>query len=435
MNPGALPKNQFETKPSVDVLVLGAGPGALSIAAALAEKHLRVEILSVNDHKEPWPYTYGIWGDEIEELGLAHLLQHRWKDTVSFFGEGSKESGDKENIPTKHSKDYGLFDKRKLQQYWIEKCNKGNVSWHLGSAEKMDVNSFDSTVVTSCGKSLKAKLVIDATGYEPVFLKSKRTNPIAVQTCYGIVGYFNKDPVQKGQFVLMDYRNDHLSLKERSEPPTFLYAMDLGENKFFLEETSLGLYPPVSLDKLKERLHTRLKHNEIEILKLEHEELGIYLPMNLPVPDLNQPILGFGGSAGMVHPASGYMVGSLLRRAPGLANVIADALAKKNATPAYISSLGWKELWPRELRKKQALYQFGLEKLMRFEESQLRDFFKSFFSLPKDQWYGFLTNTLSMTELVQAMWKMFKIAPWNVKFGLMGMQGKELKLLLSFLTK
>ncbi len=135
----------------------------------------------------------------------------------------------------------------------------------------------------------------------------------------------------------------------------------------------------------------------------------------------------------MVHPASGYMVGSLLRRAPSLAKVIAQEMIDPNASPSHISRVGWSQLWPPELRRKQALYKFGLEKLMRFEENQLRDFFTSFFSLPKDQWYGFLTNTLTLNQLVKAMMAMFTKASWRVKWGLMGMQGRELRLLWDFI--
>ena len=87
----------MSTRTSIDVLVLGAGPGALAIAAALGKQRLRVEVLSTKDHREPWPYTYGIWGEEVDELGLEHLLEHRWKNTVSFFGEGSSDSKSFEN--------------------------------------------------------------------------------------------------------------------------------------------------------------------------------------------------------------------------------------------------------------------------------------------------------------------------------------------------
>ena len=153
-----------------------------------------------------------------------------------------------------------------------------------------------------------------------------------------------------------------------------------------------------------------------------------------PIPDLTQPILGFGGAAGMVHPASGYMVGSLFRRSPLVAKVIAKAMGNANATPADLAFKGWEALWPKELRRKQALYKFGLEKLMRFKENQLRDFFVEFFKLPSSQWYGFLTNTLSLNELIKAMWEMFKKSPWNVKWGLFKMQGRELNLLWKFIT-
>tara|TARA_Y100001968_G_C19452242_1_gene769495 strand:- start:190 stop:1467 length:1278 start_codon:yes stop_codon:yes gene_type:complete len=424
----------MKTNENIDALIIGTGPGALTIAAALSKENLRVEVLSAKEPKEPWPYTYGVWSEELEKIGLESLLEHQWINTVSFFGPGGKEISSIENHPTKHERSYGLFDKLKLQQYLINQCEKGFVKWHNGIANNIEIDSSISTVSTVDGEKFSARLVIDASGYEPIFLKVPNQGPIAVQTCYGVVGEFSSPPVEEGQFVLMDYRCDHLSEEERKEPPTFLYAMDFGKGKFFLEETSLGLSPPLDLEVLKTRLHRRLKHRGIEITRLEHEELGLFLPMNIPIPDLTQPILGFGGSAGMVHPASGYLVGTLLRRAPEVARTIADAMLDKNASPAEIASKGWEVLWSPEFRRKKALYTFGLEKLMRFDDPQLRDFFTEFFSLPNKEWYGFLTNTLTVNQLVSAMWKMYKKAPWSVKWGLMGMQGRELKLLWKFIN-
>ncbi len=413
-----------------DALVLGSGPGALSIAAALANEKLSVEILSEQSPNEPWPFTYGIWGEEVDELGLSDLLEHRWINTVSYFGEGDKDPNSKKNEATHHNRDYGLFDKNKLQAYWLGQCNKAAIKWHKGSAINLETKDLISTVKTSTGQELNARLVIDATGYKPVFIKAPDQGPIAVQTCYGIVGEFNAPPVEQGQFVLMDYRCDHLEPEERKEAPTFLYAMDMGNGKFFLEETSLGLSPPVTLDELKRRLEKRLENRGLEIKSLQHEEHGLYLPMNMPIPDLTQPVLGFGGSAGMVHPASGYMVGSLLRRAPKVAKALSFAMKDSKASSASLAKKGWEVLWPTELKRKQAIYKFGLEKLMRFEEELLRGFFIEFFSLPNKKWYGFLTNTLTLKELISAMWQMFKKSPWSIKHGLMRMRGRELNLLL-----
>ncbi len=421
------------TDTPMDVLVIGTGPGGLAIASALGQENLNVAVLSANDPSEPWPYTYGIWGEEVDELGFENLLNHRWSKTVSYLGEGAKENISPKNNATLHNRDYGLFDKKKLQEHWINKCNQASVQWYRGKATKLEVNEFNSIVETSSGKKIISKLIIDASGYDPVFLNVPNNGEVAVQTCYGIVAEFSRPPIEENQFVLMDYRSNHLSEREKKEPPTFLYAMDMGNGKYFLEETSLGLAPPVDIKTLKSRLYSRLKNKNIEVLNIDNEENGVYLPMNLPIPDLNQPILGFGGSAGMVHPASGYLVGGLLRRAPSLAKEIALAIKEKSNSPSEIAKRGWENLWPKELRRKQALYQFGLEKLMRFKEVQLREFFISFFSLSNEQWYRFLTNTLTTNELVNAMWTMFKKAPLKVKWGLMEMKGREINLLWNFI--
>ena len=413
-----------------DVLVLGAGPAGMAIASALGKEKLYVEVLSPNGPEEPWPNTYGIWGKEVDQLGLQDLLEYRWKNTVSFFGHGSLEEHHYENKATEHFLDYGLFDKKKLHSYWLNECNKSHIKWHEGFAEKIHFQKNKSIVSTSDGKTYSARLVVDATGYDPVFLKLKSCGPLAVQTCYGIVGSFSKPPLKKGQFVLMDYRNDHLNEEQKKEPPTFLYAMDMGNGKYFLEETSLGLVNPLTMENLKERLEKRLSYRNISITSMQHEELGLFLPMNMPIPDFKQQVLGYGGAASMVHPASGYLIGNVLRRAPLVAKAISTAMNDKKLSTYHIARKGWESLWPKELIRKKSIYQFGLEKLMRFDEKLLREFFGSFFKLPKTQWYGFLTDTLSLREIVYAMCIMFIRAPWSVKKGLMIMHGKELKMLL-----
>ena len=71
---------------------------------------------------------------------------------------------------------------------------------------------------------------------------------------------------------------------------------------------------------------------------------------------------------------------------------------------------------------------------MRFSEPQLRAHFQTFFNLPQQQWYGFLTNTLSLPQLIAAMVRLFVVAPWTVKAGLMRMEGRELRLGLRMLS-
>ena len=123
--------------------------------------------------------TYGIWGKEVDQLGLQDLLEYRWKNTVSFFGHGALEEQDDENKATEHSLDYGLFDKKKLHNYWFNECNKSFIKWHQGFADKIHFEKYKSIVTTKDGKTYSARLVVDATGYDPVFLKLKSCGPLA----------------------------------------------------------------------------------------------------------------------------------------------------------------------------------------------------------------------------------------------------------------
>ncbi|MEO1003649.1 MAG: lycopene beta cyclase [Cyanobacteria bacterium J06638_7] len=424
------PPVDLQSTPS-DVLVVGGGPAALAIAAALALEQVRVTLLSASDPAQPWPNTYGIWGEEVDALGLSHLLEHRWSHTCSYFGAGAGGGSGPADAPTCHGRDYGLLDRTLLQRHWLDSCAAAGVLWERGLARELSCDAAPgglSRVRCEDGRELRARLVVDASGHRAALIRRPDRGPVAAQAAYGVVGRFSAPPVQPGQFVLMDFRCDHLSPAERQEPPTFLYAMDLGEGRYFVEETSLALAPPVAYATLQARLARRLAHRGTALEAMEHEEFCLF-PMNLPLPDPDQPLLAFGGAAAMVHPASGYLVGALLRRAPGLASALASALADPLATPAELAAAGWQALWPAQLRRRQAFYQFGLEKLMRLPEHQLRAFFATFFALPAEAWSGFLTNTLSLPELLGAMLRLFAAAPWSVRIALLSLQGREAALL------
>ncbi len=396
-----------------DVLVLGAGPAALCIVAELIEQGIKVTALASHTPDRPWPNTYGIWAEELESLGMESLLGHRWQKTISHFGNGIGEQG---NSPTQHNFDYGLFDPVALQRSLLKRC--GDLEWCVETAENIEFLGNQTKVICTSGNTFRGRVVIDASGHRSRFVKRPNRGPVAEQAAYGIVGRFSSPPVGKEQFVLMDFRPDHLTDKERKEPPSFLYAMDFGDGIFFVEETSLACSPPFSLNKLKERLHSRLLHRGVSVTEIIHEEHCLF-PMNLPLPDRKQPLLAFGGAASMVHPASGYMVGALLRRAPTLAKQLARGLA---ADPPLDSSTlaqdAWNVLWTPELVQRHRLYQFGLRRLMSFDEERLRRFFDTFFKLPREDWAGFLANTLPLPNLLLVMIRLFWTSPWDIRFGM-----------------
>ncbi len=395
---------------------MGAGPAALCITAELVQQGLEVKAIASKSPLEPWPNTYGIWASELESLNMQELLKYRWEDTVSFFGDGSSAEG---NYCTKHSLDYGLFNLNNFQEALLERCN--GLTWQIETVKKIDFSKNETVVICASGKEYFARLVIDASGHKTPFIKRPENVAIAKQAAYGVVGKFSSDPVKKNRFVLMDFRPDHLNKSQLKEPPSFLYAMDLGDGSFFVEETSLACAPPVSFESLKSRLNLRLSSKGIKIEEIIHEEHCLF-PMNLPLPYRDQPLLAFGGSASMVHPASGYLVGSLLRRAPSLAKEIAKVIKKDPLMPtSQIARKGWKTLWTTELIQRHRLYQFGLQRLMSFDESLLRTFFDTFFKLPKEDWYGYLTNTLPLPRLFVVMLKLFSIASLKVRLGMIGL--------------
>ena len=396
-----------------DVLVLGAGPAALCIAAELVEQGLVVKALASHAPEQPWPNTYGIWAEELESLGLASLLAQRWTNTVSYFGDGVGDDG---MAPINHNFDYGLFDLAALQKTLLARC--GDLIWNVETAEKINVLGAQTAVLWRSGNGYQARVVIDASGHRSRFIRRPDHGPVAEQAAYGVVGRFSSPPVASGQFVLMDFRPNHLSREERKQPPTFLYAMDLGDGIFFVEETSLACSPPLTSTKLRERLLARLSSRGVEITEVIHEERCLF-PMNLPLPDRQQPLLAFGGAASMVHPASGYMVGALLRRAPALARELARSLAVEPALDSQaLAKRGWRVLWTPSQVQRHLIFQFGLRRLMGFNEAELRLFFATFFSLPQQDWTGFLANTLSLPKLVRAMIRLSFISSWDIRRGM-----------------
>ena len=403
----------MENEEILDILILGSGPAALCLASELASQNLSIKCISTKSPYDKWANTYGIWASELEDLGLESLLSHRWSNTVSFFGNGFKKIG---NTATIHQYDYGLIDREAFQNELLKRC-KG-IEWLNETAIEIYTLNKISEVLCNSGLKLRSRLVIDASGHKSNFIKRPYSKEVAQQAAYGIVGKFSSPPVNKNQFVLMDYRSDHLAENELLEAPSFLYAMDLGNDVYFVEETSLANYPALSKDLLKKRLQNRLSKKGILIEDIFHEEDCLF-PMNLPLPFKNQAILAFGGAASMVHPASGYMVGSLLRRAPLLAHKLKIYLENQELSSIQLARKGWDILWPSELIQRHKLYQYGLKRLMSFDERMLRSFFLNFFQLSTKEWAGFLTNTLPLPKLIFVMSKMFIKSPLKIKLGML----------------
>lgn len=199
--------------------------------------------------------------------------------------------------------------------------------------------------------------------------------------------------------------------------PTFLYAMDLGGGRFFVEETSLARRPALGFDVLEARLRRRLAAAGAVLDETLAVERCLF-PMGQPLPSRRQLVVGYGAAAGMVHPATGYQVGAALQRAPRLASAVVSALDAKGANPASVAAAGWAAVWPVDLVRQRALHQFGLATLLRLDADQLRTFFRTFFDLPTSQWRGYLSGADSAQAVAKTMLALFARAPARLRLAL-----------------
>jgi lycopene beta-cyclase len=97
---------------------------------------------------------------------------------------------------------------------------------------------------------------------------------------------------------------------------------------------------------------------------------------------------------------------------------LAEAIVNPSLASAALAQRGWQALWPIELVLRHQLFQFGLGRLMGFNEALLRTHFATFFSLPSEEWFGFLTNTLPLPRLMAVMLRLFALSPWELRRGL-----------------
>ncbi|GJT74151.1 capsanthin/capsorubin synthase, chromoplastic-like protein [Tanacetum coccineum] len=120
---------------------------------------------------------------------------------------------------------------------------------------------------------------------------------------------------------------------------------------------------------------------------------------------------GIGGTAGLAHPSTGYMVARTL----ALAQILAESIVEYLGSTRWITQQWtrshplyhrvWNGLWPLERRLTREYYTFGMETLLKLDLNGTRSFFCAFFDLNPEYWHGFLSlfghsSNSSRTDIV-----------------------------------
>ncbi|PNY82459.1 lycopene cyclase family protein [Deinococcus koreensis] len=379
-----------------DVLIIGGGPAALALAAELCARQLSVRVVAPH---APTPFrpTYGAWLDALPAWAQACAAQV-WTDVRVYTGPK----------PTPLLRPYALLDNARLLRALLERAGEG-LHWTLGTVRTVDVDARGpggaAVVHGAGGERWPARVVVDASGHGAVVNPLQFPGGPAFQTAFGLVARFRRPPIAPGAMVWMDYRGP----AHPPRLPTFLYAMHLGGDRYFVEETSLIARPAPDRGFLERRLRARLEEAGTPPHQTESSE-WVAFPMNAAAPAPG-PVLAFGAAAGLVHPISGFQVSGALQDAP----VVAQALAQALASGTDAAQAGWDALWPPERRAARDLHLLGVRALLALPGDALPAFFQSFFRLGAPQWQAFLDPRTPTGPLARTMLQVFAGAPWSVR--------------------
>jgi lycopene beta-cyclase len=366
-----------------DLLVAGAGPAGLALAGEAAARGLAVAVIDPAPDR-PWRRTLGAWHDEVparhlEALAVVH-------DRVAVVGEREVAIGRR----------YALFDTDGLQQALRDRC--GAVAFVEGRAVTARRAGAGWEVGLSDGSTLPAAVVVDCTGARRALLPAL-PDEVAEQVAHGVVVDRQRAGLAPGEARFMDWRADH----GEAGDPTFLYALDLGDGRALLEETSLARRPGLAVEVVERRLRARLATRGIDVPEDAPVE-RVRFPLEAPVPRRDGP-MGFGAAGGQLHPASGYSVAASLRLAPGLAHAIAQGG----------HAGGHAALWPRRARAARAVHRRGLEVLLRLDPTLVPVFFERFLSLPVPVWSRYLASPPDLPGTLRAMSALWLRSPAALK--------------------
>ncbi len=381
-----------------DLCIAGTGPAGLSLAASCADRGVRVAVVGP-DPQQPWPNNYGLWLDDAERLGLADQLAARWPRTEVILRGRAIDLG----------RGYARIANDRVQSDALARCRSGHVGFHRGHVDTLAHLDGHTDVQVREGPVISARLFVDATGHGSALVERESGPEPGFQVAWGELRSAAPAELATAPEVMrfMDWTPSGAA--DDGLPPSFLYCMPIAGDRVFVEETVLVGRPPSGdpsawFEPLRARLHARLPTLATcgELIETER----CVIPMGGPLPRPGQRTLAFGGAAGFVHPATGYMLGVALDRLARVAEAIAEVSREPLALDQACARVE-RAIWTASERRAWQLYGFGMQVMLELDHAGIEQFFAEFFALPPERWRGFLSATAPASTLMATMLRYF----------------------------
>lgn len=364
------------------ITVLGAGPAGLAIAAELAERGQRVT-LRAPAPRAPWAASYGAFEpllpSELQSVVSFRFPRPSWIDRTGRVSELDVS--------------YVRLDTERLQALLLARAERAGVHLEVGAGR----NDADGLTIAATGRSPESG---SSTQY---------------QTAYGVWALLSADWLEPGGMIFMD-----LGGSEASGPPSFLYATREGK-LHFLQETVLVSDARPSFAELEHRLRRRLQSRGLALGPIEREERCLIAMGGPPRPGRG-PVVHFGATAGLTHPATGYHLAHCLRLAPLLAETIARA---QGESPLRLAKRARKTLWSSERKLRYRLFDYGAHILARLDQDGLGRFMENFLTQGGDALASFVDGGLSVPRTLALMGRTFRHADPDIRRRLLGLTAQN----------
>lgn len=357
------------------ITIVGGGPAAVGLAAALRDRHQQVTLHAPGGLKSP-AHTLCAFADQLDEASIGARFPH----TLVVTDGGSVDL----------QRAYARFDDSAARLAVSRTCTV------------IDGRVDGSVPVTGDG------IVVDTTGHAPVLVKQEPITP-AWQSAFGLVVEGRDADLPAGTALFMDWRDAGV---DDGGPPSFLYALSGDDGRLLLEETTLASWSPVPTDLLRTRLRSRLRRRGTVIDRVVADEV-VHFPMGGGLPRRGQRVAAFGAALGMVSPVSGYSVARTMSLVP----VVADALVGADAARAGDAVVD--AVWTPGARSLRTLQRFALTAACQFNQDDAGAFFGDFFALPARQWRGYLDGTDDVDQARSTMLSLFSSSTASLRLRLM----------------